>query len=268
MLRKRVIQNQICYYHSLSPNPENEHFLNHMHEDCELYIFVSGQAVYHVEGAVYKMEPGDVLIMRPEEGHYVEPQPGIPYERIAINFPLSLFREFDVDSRISKPFLERKSGTKNHYSGSAFRHPLKESYLDRIEEENGEIFLPSAILGILSEIALAFERVPNPEHWEATEQKLLRYIDTHLCEELNIQTLSDRFHFSPSTLSRRFKKATGTTIAQYLNQKRLIRAHKLLKEGMRPTTVAQEIGFTDYSAFFRAYKKRYGVAPKETESRT
>ena len=42
-----------------------------MHDRCEAYLFISGNAQYLVEGSVYPLERGSLLIMRPGEAHCV-----------------------------------------------------------------------------------------------------------------------------------------------------------------------------------------------------
>ena len=52
--------------------PEPSDFKYHTHLMCEIYYFIEGDAIFHVEGAQYRLKPGDILVMRPTEAHYVE----------------------------------------------------------------------------------------------------------------------------------------------------------------------------------------------------
>ena len=68
---------QVYYYkqkglsvsHSLTEAPETNAFRMHNHTTMELYCFLRGRGVYHIEGSEYPLESGDVLIMRPSESH-------------------------------------------------------------------------------------------------------------------------------------------------------------------------------------------------------
>ncbi|MBQ4557590.1 MAG: AraC family transcriptional regulator [Clostridia bacterium] len=60
-----------------------------------------------------------------------------------------------------------------------------------------------------------------------------------------------------------FKDATGTTPQCYINAKRLIFAKEKIKAGMPAGEVASSCGFSDYSSFYRAYKKYFSYAPSD-----
>ena len=65
-----------------------------------------------------------------------------------------------------------------------------------------------------------------------------------------------RYHFM-----RLFKAQTGCTVHNYIRQKRLVLAARLIREGMSASAAAAECGFVDYSAFHRAFTKTFRVSP-------
>ena len=65
-------------------------------------------------------------------------------------------------------------------------------------------------------------------------------------------------------MMRRFREETGTTIHSYLVGKRLMLARELILGGTAAKEAAARSGFSDYSAFSRAYKKEFGCSPRET----
>lgn len=60
----------------------------------------------------------------------------------------------------------------------------------------------------------------------------------------------------------KFKKETGYTLHNYIMQKRIFKAKKLIDEGCPITKASLLCGFTDYSNFLRAYKKIFNASPK------
>ena len=91
--------------------------------------------------------------------------------------------------------------------------------------------------------------------------ELLRYIDAHLTEDLDIDQLAEEFYISKFYMMRLFQKETGTTIHAYLTQRRLLRARELMGGGMRAMEACFTCGFHSYSTFTRAYGKYFGTTP-------
>ena len=97
-----------------------------------------------------------------------------------------------------------------------------------------------------------------------TVEEIVRYLNAHLSESITLDDLSARFFISKYYLNTVFKKYTGTTVMNYVTHKRLAAARQSIRRGTPPTDAAQECGFGDYSAFFRAYKKLYAQPPSRT----
>jgi len=55
-------------------------------------------------------------------------------------------------------------------------------------------------------------------------------------------------------------------IYRYITEKRLVYAHDLITKQVPPTQVMLLSGFNDYSVFYRAFKKMFGVGPSKFKS--
>ena len=60
-----------------------------------------------------------------------------------------------------------------------------------------------------------------------------------------------------------FKENVGLSIHQYITKKRLSLCQEAIRSDTNITEVYQAYGFGDYSSFYRAFKKEYGISPKE-----
>jgi YesN/AraC family two-component response regulator len=87
------------------------------------------------------------------------------------------------------------------------------------------------------------------------------YINQHLTENITLDTLCEQFFVSKVHLNRIFTKSIGTTVFEYIAYKRIGLARNLLENGVPAKEVAIQVGYNDYSSFFRAYKKITGHAP-------
>jgi AraC family transcriptional regulator, transcriptional activator of the genes for pyochelin and ferripyochelin receptors len=80
----------------------------------------------------------------------------------------------------------------------------------------------------------------------------------------SLSDLATQVNLSDFTLKRRFRETFGTTVFGYLHQYRMEQARNLLTDSqMTITGVAQAIGYTNISAFGRAFRKQFGICPRQ-----
>ena len=120
--------------------------------------------------------------------------------------------------------------------------------------------LQADLTRILLRLSLA-----EPEEAETGEDTLiphvLEYLNLHLEQELSLDGLAQRFFVSKYYLCHAFHKHTGVSVFAYLNAKRIALAQKLLEDGEPAGTVADRVGFRNYSSFYRTFVKLTGHAP-------
>lgn len=88
------------------------------------------------------------------------------------------------------------------------------------------------------------------------------YISKHYMENIKLGDIALVIHISPSYLSRRFKKETGTSFIEYLVRYRINKAKELLKdENIICKEAAISVGYYDYAQFSKMFKKYTGYSP-------
>lgn len=91
-----------------------------------------------------------------------------------------------------------------------------------------------------------------------------QYIATHYQEDINLSHLTTEFLVVPTCLNKNFKKKNNCTVMQYLEHIRMKNAQERLKETTLPISeIAQQVGYHDANYFTRAFKKVYGMTPRE-----
>lgn len=95
-------------------------------------------------------------------------------------------------------------------------------------------------------------------------QKAITCIDANLAGDLSLSVLASMQNISAGYLSTIFKKETGKTITEYINDSRMEQAKKLLSTTkLQIQTVAQHCGILDVHYFSKLFKKTTGKTPKQ-----
>lgn len=252
-------------HYSCDNKPVPSDFNMHTHESYELYGFVSGKGTYWVEGTSYALECGDILIMRPAEAHYIEVSDAEPYIRFSINFNAELFLSIDPNGKLLEPFNSRKIGTFNRYRAKDFRSNAYSTFIKNITTDSGDrrLQIITNLLPLLNEISCAFDLTTETEAVKSLDNRIISYINRHISENITLDDICGKFYISKAQLCRIFKKATTSTVGEYITVKRLVNARQLILSGTSPTKAYLQCGFRDYSVFYRAYKKKFGMAPSK-----
>lgn len=253
------------FFHRRDEKPSVTDYRMHTHDNVELYMLLSGHGIFHIEGTAYPLSPGDVLVMRPAESHYIELTAEVPYERVVINFNVDAFQSIDPEGLLTQALLNRESGKHNQYKSYSFSNGSSLNHWQIMMSETGDpyINLLSGLIGLLREIHDIFYREETTQEVakELLEYQIVQYINSHITETLTLDQICDHFFISKAQLCRLFRKSTATTVWQYITVKRLVLARQLLEDGEAPSAVCAQCGFRDYSTFYRAYLKHYGCPP-------
>lgn len=98
--------------------------------------------------------------------------------------------------------------------------------------------------------------------------EVISYVDEHFTEDISLVQLSGMFYIKESWLSMLFKRKTGKNYLQYISEKRMEEAKKLLVDLTLPIyDVADRVGYTDAKYFSQLFKKITGELPKEYRNR-
>jgi YesN/AraC family two-component response regulator len=124
----------------------------------------------------------------------------------------------------------------------------------------------SGLLLLLNEIENALDNSSAKKKNPILEQ-VEHYVQKHYMDELSLQILASLFNVNNVYLGRLFKEETNEYFSDYLTRIRLIKAKELLTTTfLKPTDIANQIGFLDANYFFRKFKHNLGLSPMEYRS--
>ncbi len=109
---------------------------------------------------------------------------------------------------------------------------------------------------------------PNFQHGDSAVLSAQHYMAEHFSHVISNQALSEISCLTERTLQRRFQKATGLNLNQYLQHLRVQKACDLLESSnLAFEVIAYQVGYQDASAFRKVFIKTMGLAPKAFRAR-
>ena len=248
----------------------------HYHEFDKLIFFLGGNVTYMVEGVTYFLQPWDVLLVQHNLIHKPEIDANEPYERIVIWLGRDYLTErstpeepldqcFDLTRERGFHLLRADGERRLQYMQTIRR--LEEAL--RSQEfgasRMADTLCQQLLIDVNREILRSRTAQEERDSYRVDPkmEEVLKYITSHLEEELSVDLLAKRFFISRYYLMHRFKDVTGYTVHQYISQKRLLRAGELIRQGVPVMKAAEQAGFSDYSTFLRAFQKTFRMSPKE-----
>lgn len=255
------------YFHLKDTAGQERDF--HFHDFDKIVILLSGRVNYLVESSSYEMRPWDVLLVRHHTIHKAVIDKSEPYERIIIYLDRKYFERIMPGAGLTDCFDQ--ADQHGRHLLSATEEELEElkaaaaAYEKTVEDRRfgAQTMGETMIIQLLIHIGRLSEADPGKGETLLDPKilQVLSYINENFRRELSVDALAEQVYLSKYHFMRLFKMQTGTTVHAYLRQKRLINAARLLREGVPAAKAASDSGFSDYSAFHRAFKESFGISP-------
>ena len=253
---------------------QNLEFDYHHHDFMKIVILIEGDLTYFIEGKSYILKPWDILLINENEIHKPVINPSKVYERIVIWInPKFLQNIKNLGADLSNCFTLSSQNKFNLIRLNMISLENIKNIINKIQScdndnEFASILLKDTLfIEFLIMINRCYIRSSNNNTsddviYDKLVDDILDFINSNLTHNLSIDIIANKFFTSKYYLMRRFKAITGSSIHNYIVQKRLILAKSLINEGFSMSDACINSGFNDYSNFVRAFKKNYGVSPK------
>lgn len=246
----------------------------HTHDYYEFYFFLEGDISIQLGEKTFPITHGDILLVPPKVPHRpIIHSQEIPYRRLVFwisqeycNHLLQLSPDYLYLMR----YVQTSKNYIFHNDKIAF-HTVQARILRLLEEIQGKRFARNTQISLcVNDLILCLNRLVYERNNTDTQkeeldlyQQITLYIEDHLDEDLSLETLAKEFHVSKYHIAHVFKEKLGISIHQYITQKRLALCREAILEKTSITEAYQAFGFGDYSSFYRAFKKEYGISPKD-----
>lgn len=228
---------------------------SHTHAKYEMIAVADGDITVMLEGQPYRLTKNQIIIIPPLSHHSLTANGKGLYRRITALFdadaiPAVLRPEFDGQARESTTT------------------PSQIEKLRNICQRNAPSFFAPLIGGLMVE--LFYDTVQTPITTAETEtdefiEKTIRYVEQHLDQNIHLDHLAKHTSRSKSSFCHLFEQKMNISPKQYILQKKLAYADKLIGEGTPATVAAMLVGYENYSDFYRLYKKHFGTSPRKNK---
>lgn len=262
-------------FHYREPKPDVVEV--HHHDFYEVYFFLGNEMEYWVDGHIFHLQPGDLLLISPMELHRPIVNPNSPvYERIVLwinktylenlsSEEVNLTHCFDNNLSTHTNLL-RPTGVQRSDIMTRMGELVRESYGN---DYGGKLCASGIFLQLMVELnRMALHSDTHPQSQDDSREEspklisqVLEFIGEHYNEDLSLEGLAQRFYVSKYHLSHEFTRAVGVGVYRYIMLKRLLIAKQMLTDGNSPGEVYTICGFRDYTNFYRAFKAEYGICP-------
>lgn len=245
----------------------NTEFETHTHyNEFEIYYFLEGSLFLAFEGRHIDVEKGTMILIANGMLHRPIIQKPCEYYRKRILFNREIFTKLNVTDFELYHRLRRK---KILVFSKQESETLKlDSLFAEIEHSLSCGTPHEDFCALISLFSLLIKAEKNTEECDENiysnkAGNIIQYIDDHLSENLSYRTISKVFYLSEKNLYKFFKKETGFTLSNYINERRIIKAQSVLNAGGSAKEAALAAGFKDYSVFYRSFLRKTGVKPME-----
>ena len=247
----------------------------HTHDYYEFYFYMEGDVEFEIGKTRQVLRPGDFVVVPPFTSHraFVRDY-SLPYRRfvfwISSDFALQLSQRFSDFSFL--PEYMKKTGHRSifHNDPVSFNAILSK-ILQLLEEIHSSHFGKESVIEIRVEDLLmhlcrtVHERVTASSSGQRMPlyEQVMAYIDENPEQDITLDSLSERFFVSKYHIAHTFKEHMGISVRQYLLKKRLSACRDALLMNEKISEVCLTLGFKDYPSFFRAFRREYGMSPRE-----
>ncbi|WP_395736337.1 helix-turn-helix domain-containing protein [Prosthecobacter sp.] len=253
----------------------------HYHNECEITLVVRGGTERLVGNNISRLVPGDLVFMGSNVPHDYrnQPAPGekpAEVEAIVVQFMPQLPGHEDWLQRSTmKPIRRLFQRAEQGLEITGITKLTATRMMREMQHLHGmqRVILLLQLLDLLSnseelqEISSAVLPQPRPGASDRISTAC-EFIASHLPEPIYVVDLAAIVGLGKSAFSRLFKKSTGRTVPQYVNELRIARACLLLAEtDLTVSQIAMDCGFVSPAHFQRQFREHQHCVPLAYRSR-
>lgn len=257
--------------------------ITHSHQFIELSFVISGTATHQIQDSSYTVRKGNLVIIDYQVPHSFTFDPFADEDFTTYDllftpnfFNVSELKGLDFNSLVSSYLftslfedftVEPTCLNLVNTSTKEFRSILDKMYTEYNNRNRGfqsllRAYLIELIVKIFREIEK--QRPVFTESQQDIVEKAIAYMQDNFKSSITLDDIVSNVFFSKDYFRQIFKKTTGTSITNYIQDLRISEACYLLENTVdSSSSIAFKCGFNDTKFFYQTFKKKMGMTPSE-----
>ena len=266
-----------CFYKE-EPIDSKIRFL-HCHDGYEVLMMKRGNVGMQIEDRMITLQPGDIVLIPPYVFHFACQQSSDTYCRVVLNMKETVIQSLiasDESYRHITDVFYQIPDYCIHVNGSMLHQLIDlacalEAASGSKADAYGATILSKSLLSIIlvilnrqaaSSVAPILPQTQAPSMPKVVTD-VIHYVDQNLAGDLSVSGIAESVHLNSVYLTRLFRQYSGLSLQQYIIEKRLAEAKRMLRNGQSPTDVCYACGFNNYSNFSRTFTNHVKISPRQ-----
>ena len=242
---------------------EQRHELQPGEDNCYILLVSEGSFALDYCGETTLLNPGSAVLLGPGKGSLAPA--GSAAELTGCHFPLSVLHELKATAgrdyaRLFMPGVQTVLYGPVQWARRV--RTLLEMMASASTEQDypGPLYLLLILHYVEQECTAETSAAVRPRN--ETVEQICAYLSANYQQKFSLTEVAAKFYLSPYYLSRLFRRVTGQSIVDYINNRRIEAARKLLETTeLSISAVAEQTGFASAAHFRRVFREVMGTGP-------
>ena len=240
----------------------------HYHNNFEIIFVTKGTSTFLIENKKIKAKKNSLVLLSNLENHSMTIDE-TPYERYVVSvdnllkinlLPSEIYIKILQNRPKDFPYIFEFNNEDADVIVNILKLLLKEESSKNYSEHLSNLLINQLLIMVFRSNPDFFKNTKT--EFEKTIYNIQDYINENYMEDINLDSIENKFYINKYEVSRNFKKITGYNFKTYLILVRLSKAKDLLvNSNLTIAEIADRIGYGSESLFVRMFKKYENTTP-------